>query len=182
MNPLRTTTAHGMILVALIAANIAIGRALFVRDPMVLARVAPIGILSQVGLYAALRLRHARSFWTGFTTCGAALIAGWLCCMFFPGSWAGRAFGSTFASYNPLAERLIYLLPGPIVQQVLFDDGEWEDLYLDVAVVSLVMLPPQLLFSLVGGLLASGISAAQRKLTSRRRAPSPLLPSGGLDP
>lgn len=171
-----------MILVALIAGDIAIGRALYVRDPMILARVAPIGILSQGGLYVALRLRHARSFWTGFAGCGAALIAGWLCCMFVPGSWAGRVFGSTFASYNPLAERLIYLLPGPIVQQVLFDNGEWGDLYLDVAVISLVMLPPQILLSLVGGLLASGISAAQRKLTSRRRTPSPVLPSGALDP
>jgi hypothetical protein len=171
-----------MILVALIAADIAIGRALFVRDPMVLARVAPIGILSQVSLYAALRLRQARSFWTGFTSCGAALIVGWLSCLFFPGSWAGQAFGNAFASYNPLAERLIYLLPGPIVQGVLFGDGEWGGLNLDVAVISLVMLPPQLLFSLVGGLLGSGIFAAQRKLANRRRTSPPLLPSDGLEP
>jgi hypothetical protein len=43
MKPPRTTISHGMVLVPLLAANLPIGRALFVRDPMVLARVAPIG-------------------------------------------------------------------------------------------------------------------------------------------
>ncbi|WP_152052523.1 hypothetical protein [Tautonia marina] len=58
-----------MLIVAVVALNLAIGMALFSRDISLLFRIALIGIALQVGLVAWVRGRN-RPFWAGFMAFG----------------------------------------------------------------------------------------------------------------
>ena len=57
MKPPRTSIVSLMLVVGIVALNLALGRTIFLAEPWRLAGIAPIGVIIQVGLFFLIRAR-----------------------------------------------------------------------------------------------------------------------------
>jgi hypothetical protein len=154
----RTSIAALMTVVAVVALNIGIARALFATLPSLIAGVAPIAALLQIGVYLLIRRRgRARAFWSGFVACGTAALATLLWAFAFRGS-SMSALWSFYAE-----ETAIRIIVRDYPQ--LLRGLAW------LPTAAAIFLVPQLLAAMFGGLLALGIARW-------RFGPSPWSPQG----
>lgn len=120
------TVSHLVVLVAVVAVNLAVARSL-PADEMRLYGVGPMGLALQVAAFRLLRNRgRSRAFWAGFLVSGAAALASFVWGLARPGqgsgelwafdrlahewTWASRMFGF-WAGCGKLAAEVLPPLP-----------------------------------------------------------------------
>jgi len=172
----RLSIAKLMVVVGVVALNIAAARLLFDDNSEMLIGVALSGLILQVGLFQLMRSRgRGRGFWAGFIACGLMAMTTLVWAMLFP-----EVLGIT-------ATMTLVRMPGSsmytvwygyanfvsehIIAPVLYDPRINPGIYLDsllggaliVGIRAVVWFLPQLLIAVVGGLLASLIGGRRSK-------------------
>jgi hypothetical protein len=169
-----------MIVVGLIALNLAAGRVLYSIEPWLLVGIAPAGLALQFAAFRLIRSRGpARAFWAGFLAVG--LLAAWslVAAMLFrtsvnvainrttgqpmfwttPGYRGADQAWAVWTGYIVLVEKGLAHLPSTAG---ILERGDAVDAIVGVVVAFL----PQFVIALAGGLLAWFLAGASR-LTKR---------------
>ncbi len=178
----RISISRLMAIVAVVAINVAVGRAVFEHDPEILIGVALLGLAIQGAIVAAFRAKRGRAFWVGFAVLGAAAIGSFAWGMTLPEELIAVAVpGQPSRLVNVGTMSVLWLDYGSFVadrlEPVLLGLGM--DPNIDpngptaVAIRGLVWALPQLAAALAGGAGAWGI---MRIAGTRRRA---VLATGG---
>jgi hypothetical protein len=193
----RVSIARMMVLVGVVAVDIAATRSLFAYNSEMLIGVALGVIALQIGLFRLIRGQgRARVFWSGFIAAGLMAMMTFVWAMMFPeilgltstGALV-RTPGSTlytvwhgYSSF--VAEHVIMpLLYDPRINPGIDGDSILGGLFI-AGIRSVVWFLPQLLMAVVGGLLARGIAGRRRKINATAPGPvpghNPKSPLSGL--
>jgi len=145
MNPPRVTLSTMVVLVAVVAVNLAVARALYEQVGEDLQGFFPMGLALQLGAFRLHRTRD--TFWAGFMafgflTAGSLVLA--LVSERLGPFQAMQAFMSAWNSYAETADSLLRYFTG----------AYWTKVRDNPVVVSAVFNVPQFALALVGGLLA----------------------------
>lgn len=147
-----------MIVVAIVALEAAVIRAVLTGSMFQRIAVTPIALAIHVATYVAIRRRDAvRWFWSGFAGCGllATLSLAWY-------SRHHEAFGQgLWEPYFQGVGKLLYRLPDGLVDRI---ESDW---WARAAAVGLYTTIPQLGVSLIGGLLIYAMICTLNKIDER---------------
>ncbi len=185
----RVSIGKLMVVVVLIALNLAAGRAVYSFGPWLLAGFVPTVLVLQFGVFRLIRNRgRARVFWAGFVA-GGVLAVGSLAWSFLfrtsvniginvttgqkitittPGFPAADRVWSAWVVYLTFVENCVESLP--MAEDIL---GR-EDSATAIAFAVVVVLP-QLLIAVSGGLLALVVTWLAGKLRRRPTGPATVL-------
>jgi hypothetical protein len=165
-----------MSVVGIVALNLWAGRVLFSIEPWMLPGAAPAGLTLEFAVYRLIRSRgRARAFWAGFLAAGLLAVGSLIWGIWFhesvnagidvitgervtlttPGLASGDRAWGVWAAYLEFVVSGLERLP--LTRGILTRDGA-----LQVIAGTVIVLLPQLLLAVAGGLLASFIVWAIR--------------------
>jgi hypothetical protein len=162
MNLRRNTIASLMLVVVIVALNVAAARAIYRFEPWRLAGAGPITLAIQAGLFFLIRARgrpRQYAFWAGFEV-GSVLGLWSFLYVRVPDSTVGSVWDAYAAAINEFL-RVNYALP-------VLNRGPFDPIFLTVVAVFAFL--PQLLMGLgAGGLALSFTWARQSRATTIAR-------------
>ena len=156
----RITLARLMVVVGLIAVEIAVARSLYLLNVELALGLALMGLASQFGLLRAIRDRgSARAFWSGFVVTSLAAMGAFAWGACFEDSGLFRLWDV----YTGLADEVLAAIP----HAPSFYDGGGNDLAIGVA-AAVAWFLPQFLASIIGGVSVALVARMKARQSDDR--------------